>query len=894
MPNFTTSHAFIIGINDYQELTPLQTAVNDAEKLAGILQEEHGFKVDLHLNPNAQTIRELLQNLPNIVTSNDRVLFYFAGHGVAMDSEEGQPQGYLLPVDAQKSEIDRYIAMGELHQTFAALECRHFLLILDCCFSGAFKWSSGFRKFQFPPKKIYKERYDQYIQDPAWQVITSSAYNEEALDVAASVSKALGAHGSVEEDTDGKQHSPFALALFDGLKGGADVIPKGGDGIITASELYLHLREAITQKTIDMGEGTDRHRQTPSIFPLTKHDRGEFIFLTDEFNYDELPSLEDMQLNPYRGLEAYRFGKQEIKSPDNDPNKKVVEYEDKDFFYGRDEVVEDLQNHLQNHSLLVMTGASGTGKSSVIKAGVLPKMQENGYTILLPIVRPGTEPLKSLQAHIGRNTTELQNSILVIDQYEELITQCQKESDRLQFIQHLKRLLESNIPNFKIILTIRSDFEPQFDRLILGDEWQAARKVVPPFKAQELRDIILQPAAQRILHFEPPELVQQIIDEVQQAPGALPLLSFLLSELYQVYLKEGLPKGERSLNQSYYEKLGYVQGALRTRADEIYAKMDTAHQKTMQKVMLRMVSQEGGELAGKRVFEEELKYPSEEENERVKTIIKKLVKARLVVQGKDEQNKKNFIEPAHDALVRAWGELSNWITQVGEYRLGLFSNLQRDVQQYHAQNSQKAYLWHENPRLEEVNLEREEAIALRTDETTKDIKTKSFVQKQWELLFWNSEKPVHQLSFLNRIEDVFVQRSNRQKSRGQRVFVLSIVGVILVLSVMLTYALVQQNEAVKQAERAEAQTEIAQKQQKIAEEQKDTAEMNLAKTLNLEIDKLIRGADVYYNAEYCELVKKNYEQADSLAEIIPQKTTFIKTAKNKIENAMSKHEKCMQ
>ena len=812
--NFTTSHAFIIGIDNYVHLQSLQTAVNDASKLANVLEDEHDFNISgLLLNAKHEQIHDLLQELPNMVGANDRVLFYFAGHGIAADGEDGTPAGYLLPSDAQRESHDTSISMDLLHKTFEQLECRHFLLILDCCFSGAFKWASNTRGFQLVPKKIYKERYEQYIKDPAWQVITSSAYNEEALDVANF--KSLGAHGI----DDNGEHSPFALALFEALKGAGDIIPSGeGDGIITATELYLYLREIVSPYAFELGDFTDRHQQTPGIFTLKKHDRGEFIFLSPDFDKNELPSLSDMQLNPYRGLEAYRFGKQ-IKQ--NKEGKEIV-YEDKDFFYGRERVIKELYEHLtveedgKTNNFLVVTGASGTGKSSVVKAGLLPILKEEGYTIL-PIVRPGKNPISALAtAHLPEDKNQLQKHLLLIDQYEELITQCHSEEERHDFIKTLKVLLDANIPDFKLIVTIRSDFEPQFDQLILKDYWTKARKVVPAFTPHELREVIVQPATQRVLHFEPPELVQTIIDEVQQAPGALPLLSFFLSELYQKYLQYGLPRNERALTKEYYDQFGGVMGALRKRADEIFDKFDETHQKTMQKVMLRMVSQEGGELASRRVFLDELVYGYADENKRVKSILKTLTDARLIVQGKEEQNGKQYVEPAHDALVRAWGKLSDWIRKIGEDKIGLLNKLNIATNDHQLSQNNKD-LWHDNPRLELV----------------KDEKEKTDGQ-------------------LNKHEVIFVEKSVQLKRKRRNRLIATLATAVLVLSGLSLFAFMQRSEALMQ-------TEVAKTERSKAEAQADTA--------RLERDNAKRQQGIAKaQADTAKIERDNAEQQQKIAE----------------------------
>ena len=234
---FQKSHAFIIGINDYQQVSRLHTAVNDAKVLAEKLTTEHNYIVHGPLlNPTKKNLVNYIEGtIKKVVGEKDRVLFYFAGHGIALDSEGG-PNGYLVPIDAQPGKKETLFPMSDLHDSLASLPCRHGLLILDCCFSGAFKWSSGFRDMVFDlPSVVYEQRFYQYLKDPAWQVITSSASDQKAVDV-------LENHSLGLREQNNRNHSPFALALLEGISGAADVVPKGrGDGVITTTELYTCL-----------------------------------------------------------------------------------------------------------------------------------------------------------------------------------------------------------------------------------------------------------------------------------------------------------------------------------------------------------------------------------------------------------------------------------------------------------------------------------------------------------------------------------------------------------------------------------------------------------------------------------------------------------------------------
>lgn len=670
---FHRHHAFLIGIDRYQHLSPLRTAVADARRLAEVLQSAQGFQVHPPLlDATAADIRTLLQNtLAREVGHHDRVLFYFAGHGIPADGEDG-PAGHLVPADADGSDPSTFIPMSDLQRALNALPCRHLLLILDCCFSGAFRWSTLHRSIgTLMPKKIYKERFDRFIEDPAWQVITSSAHDQKALDVLDG--RATGDRGSVGVPGDATAHSPFALALFDGLSGLADAqTDHAGDGVITATELYAFVRDRVEPQTLAAGQG---RRQTPGFFPLQKHDKGEFIFL-DPGHILNLPPLP--RRSPYMGLASFNE-------------------EDRLLFYGRDRVIADLRARCESHRLLVVSGASGTGKSSVVKAGLLPVLRAAGAEIL-PVLRPGAQPLAALDAAVAGITSE--RAVLVVDQFEELITRCGDDGQRRQFLGRLRAWIDGEgddegagrgrrpVRLHRVIVTVRADFEPQFATGELKAHWLAGRCTVPPFSLEELREVIELPMVQEVLAFDPPDLVDDILAEVVQAPGAMPLLSYALDGLYEAYRSSG--RSDRALRGDDYRRLGGVMGALRTRADALLAELDPAQRHTMRTLMLRMVSVEG-DLASRRVPMDDLVF-ADDENARVGQVLERLVSARLVVRGED------YVEPAHDALVRAWKTLHEWIHAVGKDRLILAAKMNAAAAEYR-RTGDADYLWNTNPDL---------------------------------------------------------------------------------------------------------------------------------------------------------------------------------------------------
>ncbi|MFB2836604.1 caspase family protein [Floridanema evergladense] len=875
MKNFIQNLAIAIGINQYQNsiIAKLTTAKPDAETLANLLRDEYHYQVELITDDTKR--KPTLEELENLLTkwlpeqlqqpaNKNRLLFYFAGHGMALESDDG-PRGFLLPQDANPNpkpgESNNFLSMQVLHDALIALPCHHLIVILDCCFAGTFRWAST-RKLGSVPETIRREHYDRFIRYPAWQVITSAAHNQEALDFL-SDKRGISKKSQAQE----KKHSPFAEALFEALQDGepdekgrrykkADLTK---DGVITAPELYLYLRDNVETRSSD--------RQTPGLYPLKKHDRGEYIFHDPNFDPQTLSKADpiDETNNPYRGLKPF-------------------EEEHARFFFGRQELIEKLYARIAapDNSLTVVLGVSGSGKSSLVKAGLIPYLRElsepeifalNLVKVciltsaildvfpkflflpqLLPIndlhqwhilnpIRPGESPFAALartiwaiadipttvqldslgflserlnqkteqlntqvaeasskhgetsrttqrlkqeaekftqitatwnqDTHAAKQllivehfevlyalcqsegepesqqqrqlkqvflaclnplTEQLQSAsnsfveivkawsqkhpgvklLLVIDQFEELITLTRKaqpnpQSDTpeewQQFLQLLETTLAANLPQLRIIVTLRSDFEPRFlNSEALKSYWTRARFPVRAMRSDELRQAIEGPASEMALYFEPANLVDRLIDEVGQMPGALPLLSFTLSEFY-IKLAQKWRDGEssdRALTiDASFDKEGGVAGSLTRRANEEYEKLGDelgeAAQQTMRRVMLRMLTLEGGESARRRVPESELVYPTQEESDRVKQVVDQLVEARLLVKGQLETGEP-YVEPAHDFLVRGWKKLLDWINEE-QGNLDLQQRLTPQANDWHKNNQNTEYLWIRDPRL---------------------------------------------------------------------------------------------------------------------------------------------------------------------------------------------------
>lgn len=224
--------------------------------------------------------------------------------------------------------------------------------------------------------------------------------------------------------------------------------------------------------------------------------------------------------------------------------------------------------------------------------------------------------------------------LLFIDQSEEIITLCQNEDERKEFFQEILKAIYVYRARLRVVLTLRTDFETQvrdaglqFDptvlkvgNTVLKNRWQSGRFIVSAMTRGELREAIEKPTETRVMYFQPHELVEQLIDEVADMPGALPLLSFALSELYLKYLKRQWDAQnrvitiDRALNEKDYQDLGGVIQSLTQRADQEYEALineNLAYAHIIRHVMLRIVALGGGELARRQVALSELEYPPE-------------------------------------------------------------------------------------------------------------------------------------------------------------------------------------------------------------------------------------------------------------------------------------------
>ncbi|MBD2520813.1 ATP-binding protein [Nostoc sp. FACHB-973] len=540
--------------------------------------------------------------------------------------------------------------------------------------------------------------------------------------------------------------------------------------------------------------------------------KGEFIFLLPDFDRNRLEDAPPLNVenNPYRGLSSY-------------------DEKDSNLFFGREEQIQKLYQKVVDNKqqLTLVLGASGTGKSSLVKAGLIPKLRKDDKTwSILPTFRPGESPLKSLNnvlesvkqpliqaAPSSRLFTPAEESLghwfknnpqakllVVIDQFEELIT-LSKSEEAEKFQIFINNSLAKYPNKIHVVITLRLDFEAQFRTSVLKDFWNDdTRFVVPLMTQDEFREVIEKPALEKVVYFDPPGLVDELINEVVQMPGALPLLSFTLSELYLKYLEQR--RDNRALTKNDYEELGRVVGSLTKRANQEYeqlVKEDPACKDTVRRVMLRMISLQGRELARRQVPKSELMYADEEENKRVQRVIKCFSDARLVVEGSNSQGKP-YVEPAHDALVQGWHQLLEWKKQEEE-NIILQRRLTPAAEEWHNNHRKPRFLWNADPYLN---------VLTKTLDSTDNS--------------------------LNQLETEFVRRSINLREKNSRIRMGFIASAFFILSVFYFIQWKQNQEAQSRSLAASAQTRFASDQQLDALLEVIKAAKKLQKVVDVDVE----------------------------------------------------------
>ncbi len=375
---------------------------------------------------------------------------------------------------------------------------------------------------------------------------------------------------------------------------------------------------------------------------------------------------------PYRGLSA--FGEK-----------------DAEFFFGREEFTDNLVRQVKRKSLVAVVGASGSGKSSVVFAGMVPQLrQDTTQNWQIVFFRPGKNPFEALAIaliswqHPGEDKdnrlaeleleTELKHNsanlsqileqivtkeshlcslVVIVDQFEELYT-LTPEVERQPFLDALLHACDW-VPGLKLVITLRADFYGYaLSCRPFSDALQDGALNNGSMTREELLNAIEKPAAKMQTRFEE-GLINKLIDGVWGEPGRLPLLEFALTQLWSK-IDNGL------LTHKAYEEIGGVDLALANYAEQVFAGLSLVDRERSQKVFMQLVRLgEGTEATRRLATFDEVKSENWD-------LVIHLANERLLVTNYNKKNDTQTVEIIHEALIRNWRRLQKWMQVDGDFR----------------------------------------------------------------------------------------------------------------------------------------------------------------------------------------------------------------------------------
>lgn len=410
----------------------------------------------------------------------------------------------------------------------------------------------------------------------------------------------------------------------------------------------------------------------------------------------------EMGVCPYRGLS-------------------VFDEEHAEYFKGRDAAVSDLFNAVEKRHLIAYTSASGVGKSSVIFAGLIPQLRQQGAWVIISM-RPQIDPFQSLanalvtwletgsspgrlERKVGSLLKDLANSrrglsqkaeqvlqeaggskrrlLLIVDQFEELYTTCEP-SVRKRFLGSLQEFADhcrQSKGRMTLLVALRVDF---LERSPKGDRFTAAINNadvrLKPMIREEMREAIVHPAEQAGLLVEA-GLAERILDDLGEHIGGLPLLEFTLERLWQH--REG-----GRLTHGAYDKLGKVKKALADYAEEIYGGLSEKQKMLARRVLLQLVAVSAGEdqaAPSRRIV------MRKNMDEQEWSLILQLAENRLLTTNRDPFSGVETVELTHEALITAWNRCTDWIKQNREF-LEWRSHLENALKNHRKRKNDSHYL----------------------------------------------------------------------------------------------------------------------------------------------------------------------------------------------------------
>ena len=525
------------------------------------------------------------------------------------------------------------LAFGSVRRLLEDCRARSVLVILDCCYAGMAQGVFG--------------------------AAAGNAFGAAQLQGGCLL--AAAAPDEVALAPYGQRHTAFTGALIDLLENGDPTGPPA----LTVDHAFRHVDRVLQ----------DRKLPRPQRYVTAS---GGEVLLAPNRGYapPDVPLApmarsadDDLLPCPYRGLSAYQPG-------------------DARFFFGREELRDALAGRIARHSWqhgpLMVLGASGAGKSSLLAAGLIPALHD-GRLEQLPgsqgwhamIVTPGTDPMGMLRSRLGPDArlsagahTAESRLLLIIDQFEELFTQGADPAERVEFARALRDLCQPDpgggLPRTLVVAVTRADFYLECTTVPeLAESLEQGPVVIGPMTPEQVRAAIERPAREAGAALEP-GLADRLLHDLgagtgpDEVAGSLPLLSHALVRTWQA-------RSGRTLTLAGYQASGGIAHAVEVTAEKVYGGLDADGQDVARRILLCLVRVgDSTEDTRRRVpLAELIAAAGDGAGHLARRVIDELVSERLVEAGGTPGDPRDAASAqiAHEALLRAWPRLREWIRQ---------------------------------------------------------------------------------------------------------------------------------------------------------------------------------------------------------------------------------------
>ncbi len=566
-----------------------------------------------------------------------------------------------------------------------------------------------------------------------------------------------------------------------------------------------------------------------------------------QLNIQGLPS----EFPPLKALSAV----EEPPTPGEPPFKGLQYFDeaDADLFFGREQMTATLVEYVREHRFLAVIGASGSGKSSIVRAGLVPALRRDTPPWQIHVITPTAHPLETLAVSLTRDLASVvaattladdlardprslrfythkssKQLLLIVDQFEELFTLCRNDDERRAFVDNLLHAVDAESGATTVVITLRADFYQHLaQHAALREIVSKHQEYIGPMNADELRRAIEEPAKRGGWEFAP-GLVDLMLHDIgasggdQPEPGALPLLSHALLETW---------KRRRGNVMTFkgYSEAGGVRGAIAKTAESVHQKLSSEQQAIARNIFLRLTELgEGTQDTRRRAPFSELIPPFADAHS-AEVVLKMLADARLITTSE------GYAEVAHEALIREWHTLREWLNQNRE-GLRLHRHLTEAAQAWQKLNREPSELYRgvrlaqalewAKTNVGEMNpLEREFLDASKRLAEREEAEREA--QRQRELVAAKklAEAERQRAEIEMRRAEAEVQRAEEQRRRAEeqtraasklRQRAVYLAGALLVAAVLAFAAVMFARQSNQNAQRAETERNNAEYQRQVA------------------------------------------------------------------------------